>query len=244
VGHVGGSMSVTEVLTYLYFHEMQVDPKNPRSETRDRLVLSKGHAGPTLYSVLAKKGFFPKDWLLTLNKGGTRLPSHCDRNLTPGIDMTTGSLGQGLSAAAGIALANKLDNRDNYVYAVIGDGESQEGQVWEAAMFAPQQKLHRLIAFTDYNKMQIDGLTKEVIDIDPLEAKWLAFGWHIQRVDGHNFYMLEDAVRRAKEEICRPSMIILDTIKGKDCCFAENKLSNHNMPVTQEQYQEALKTLS
>lgn len=243
VGHVGGSMSVTEVLTYLYFHEMHVDPSSPRMEERDRLVLSKGHAGPTLYSVLAMKGFFSKDWLFTLNEGGTRLPSHCDRNLTPGIDMTTGSLGQGLSAAVGIALANRMDKRENYVYAIIGDGESQEGQVWEASMFAPQQKLSRLIAFTDYNKMQIDGMTKDIIDIDSLEAKWLSFGWHVQRIDGHNFYALEDAVRRAKEEICRPSMIILDTIKGKGCCFAENKLSSHNMPVTEEQYKEALQAL-
>jgi len=243
VGHVGGSLSVIEALTYLYFQEMQVDPKQPRSPDRDRLVLSKGHAGPALYSILAHKGYFSDSMLDTLNQGGTSLPSHCDRNLTPGIDMTTGSLGQGLSAAVGIALANRLDERSNYVYAVIGDGESQEGQIWEAAMSAAQYKLSRLIGFTDYNKMQIDGMTRDIMNIDTLESKWLSFGWHVERIDGHCFPDIHGAVQRAKSQSCRPAMIILDTIKGKGCAFAEGKLSSHNMPLSLEQAQEAVRQL-
>lgn len=243
VGHVGGAMSIVEVLTYLYYAEMHIDPENPRMADRDRLVLSKGHAGPALYSVLALKGFFPEDWLYTLNKGGTKLPSHCDRNLTPGIDMTTGSLGQGLSAALGIAMANRIDGKSNFVYAIIGDGESQEGQNWEAGMAAAQFKAGNLIAFTDYNKMQIDGTTWEIMDIDNLEAKWLAFGWHVQRINGHDFTTLEMAVTKAKAVTDRPSMIILDTIKGKGCTFAENNIGSHNMNVSAEQLQEALAAL-
>lgn len=243
VGHVGGAMSVVDVLTYLYYQQMRIDPANPRMKERDRLVLSKGHAGPALYSILAMKGFFPKDWLLTLNVGGTNLPSHCDRNRTPGIDMTTGSLGQGLSSAIGIAMAVRLDRLDSTVYAIIGDGESQEGQVWEAAMSASQFALGNLVAFTDYNKMQIDGMTKDIMDIDTLESKWLSFGWHTQRINGHDFQAIDDAVLRAKAQKDRPSMIILDTIKGKGCTFAENKLGSHNMPVSGEQLEEALRAL-
>jgi transketolase len=243
VGHVGGAMSIVEVLTYLYYAEMHIDPKAPRMPERDRLVLSKGHAGPTLYSILALKGFFPMEWLLTLNQGGTRLPSHCDRNLTPGIDMTTGSLGQGLSAAIGIALATRLDKRGNHVYAIIGDGESQEGQVWEAAMSAAMFKVGNLIAFTDYNKMQIDGMTKDIMDIDVLESKWLSFGWHVQRINGHDMQAIEDAVTRAKTVTDRPSMIVLDTIKGKGCTCAENLVGSHNMPISAEQLEEALTAL-
>ncbi|MBN1178556.1 MAG: transketolase [Anaerolineae bacterium] len=231
VGHVGGSMSIIEVLTVLYYKHMNVDPGDPRKRERDQLVLSKGHAGPALYSVLADKGFFPTEWLHTLNRGGTCLPSHCDRNQTPGIDMTTGSLGQGLSAAVGIALGNRLDGIDSTVYCIIGDGESNEGQVWEAAMAAAQFGLGHLIAFTDYNKMQIDGYTHDVMDIENLVGKWEAFGWFVQRVDGHDMAQLDRAIVRAKAETARPSMIVLDTIKGKGAFFAEGKLSNHNMPV-------------
>ena len=243
VGHVGGAMSIVEVLTYLYYAEMKVDPEKPRLEDRDRLVLSKGHAGPALYSVLAMKGFFPMDWLLTLNEGGTNLPSHCDRNRTPGIDMTTGSLGQGLSAAVGIALATRYQKRGNRVFAIIGDGESQEGQNWEAAMSAAQFKLGSLIAFTDYNKMQIDGMTGDIMDLEGLKAKWESFGWHTQQVDGHDFDAIEEAVAAAKEQADKPSMIILDTIKGRGCSFAEGKLGSHNMPVTPEDLKEALAAL-
>lgn len=240
IGHLGGSMSVVEVLTALYFGLMDVDPKNPGKENRDRLVLSKGHAGPSLYAVLALKGFFPLSWFETLNRGGTRLPSHCDRNLTPGIDMSTGSLGQGLSAAIGLALGSRMNRYENWVYAVLGDGESQEGQVWEAAMAASHYRLDRLIAFTDYNKMNIDGYTRDIMNLDDLGAKWSAFNWHTQRIDGHSIEYIIEAVGRAKKETGRPSMIILDTIKGKECSFAEGKFSSHNTPVKPEERDEAL----
>ncbi len=229
VGHVGGCMSIVEVLTLLYYRHMQVDPQDPRKRDRDQLVLSKGHAGPTLYSVLADKGFFPKDWLHTLNKGGTCLPSHCDRNLTPGIDMTTGSLGQGLSAAIGIALGNRLDDIDSTVYVIIGDGESNEGQVWEAAQAAAQFRLNHIIAFTDSNRLQLDGFMQNVMNIEDLAAKWTSFGWSVQRVDGHDLQQMDHAIELAKGEVIKPSMIILDTIKGKGVDFAENQPSNHNM---------------
>ncbi len=229
VGHIGGAMSVVELLVYLYYHEMKVDPANPRDPDRDWLILSKGHAGPTLYATLAKKGFFPKEWLHTLNVGGTRLPSHCDRNLTPGVDMTTGSLGQGFSAATGITLGLAMQKKSVRVFTVIGDGESDEGQVWEAAMFAAHKKLSNLIAFTDYNKLQLDGTTSDILSLDPLEDKWNAFGWFTQRIDGHDFAAIETAVRAACAQTGKPAMIILDTVKGKGCNFAEGLVSNHNM---------------
>ena len=243
VGHVGGAMSVVDILTYLYYKEMKTDPSNPRDLSRDRLVLSKGHAGPTLYSILARKGFFPIEWLDTLNVGGTNLPSHCDRNLTPGIDMTTGSLGQGLSAAVGIALATRLDKRNNHVFVIIGDGESQEGQNWEAAMSAAQFRLGNLIAFTDYNHMQIDGTVMDVMNIESLTDKWSSFGWNAIKIDGHDFVQIQKAIDDAKLVSGKPSMIILDTIKGKGCSFAEAKVSSHNMPITKEQLEEALSVL-
>lgn len=243
VGHVGGSMSVIEVLTLLYYKHMNVDPVSPRKRDRDQLVMSKGHAGPALYSILADKGFFAMEWLHTLNKGGTNLPSHCDRNRTPGIDMTTGSLGQGLSAAIGIALGNRLDNVNSTVYCIVGDGESNEGQIWEAAMAASQFGLSSLIAFTDYNKMQIDGYISDVMSIEDLTAKWVAFGWFVQRVNGHDCGQIDKAIERAKMEALRPSMIVLDTIKGKGAFFAEGKLNNHNMPVDYEIAKEAIRRL-
>ena len=243
VGHVGGAMSIVEILTYLYFKEMYTNPENPRDPKRDRLVLSKGHAGPALYSVLAKKGFFPVEWLDTLNEGGTSLPSHCDRNLTPGIDMTTGSLGQGLSAAVGIALALKLDKRDSRVFAIIGDGESQEGQNWEASMSAAQFKADNLIAFTDYNHMQIDGEVQDVMNLDSLVDKWSSFGWNTVKINGHDFNQIEEAIHAASLVKDKPSMIILETIKGRGCSFAEGKLGSHNMPVSKEQLEEALLAL-
>ncbi len=243
VGHVGGSMSIIEVLTLLYYKHMNVDAAAPKKRDRDWLVLSKGHAGPALYSILADKGFFPKDWLHTLNRGDTNLPSHCDMNRTPGVDMTTGSLGQGLSAAIGIALGNRLDEVDSKTYCIIGDGESNEGQIWEAAMAASQFGLNNIIAFTDYNKMQIDGYIHEVMNIEDLTAKWVAFGWFVQRVDGHDFIEMNTAIERAKREAYRPSMIVLDTIKGKGAFFAERLLSNHNMPVDYETAQQAIAML-
>jgi len=243
VGHIGGAMSIVELLTILYYRKMNIDPQNPKMEDRDKLVLSKGHAGPALYSTLAQKGYFPEEWLHTLNKGGTKLPSHCDMNMTPGIDMTTGSLGQGLSSSIGLALAMRLDKIDRNVFTIIGDGESQEGQNWEAAMAASQFKLNKLIAFTDYNKMQIDGYTRDIMPIDDLEAKWNSFGWNTVRIDGHDFEALDKAIDEARKSKDKPSMIIMDTIKGKGCTFAEGQLTNHNMAFTYDQAKEAIKAL-
>jgi len=242
-GHIGGSMSIVEVLSILYRRHMRIDPKNPAKPDRDRLVLSKGHAGPALYSTLAYHGFFPTDWLHTLNVGGTNLPSHADMNRTPGIDMTAGSLGQGLSAAVGIALANRIDKRDLNTFCIIGDGESNEGQVWEAAQSAPQFKLSNLIAFTDYNKMQLDGWMTDIMNVEDLNAKWLAFGWFVQRVDGHDFQQLDLAIERAKAEQCRPSMIILDTVKGKGAAIAEGNPANHSMNFGIEEAQQMIAAL-
>lgn len=242
VGHIGGALSVADILALLYGHEMRYDPKNPALPDRDILVLSKGHAGPALYAALALKGFFPLEWLDTLNQGGTRLPSHCDRNLTPGIDMTTGSLGQGFSAACGIALGRKIDRSPVRVFAIIGDGESQEGQIWEAAMFAAQNKLSNLIAFTDYNKLQIDGRVDEVVDIADLEAKWQSFGWFVRRCNGHDIAAMHQAVGESGTSGL-PSMIILDTVKGKGAAFCEGKLESHNMPVSFETALQAMAAL-
>jgi transketolase len=246
IGHIGGALSIADILALLYGKEMCYDPKNPHWEDRDILVLSKGHAGPALYAVLALKGFFPLDWLDTLNQGGTRLPSHCDRNRTPGIDMTTGSLGQGLSAACGIALARKIDRSAVTVFALIGDGESQEGQNWEAAMFAAQYKLGNLVAFTDYNKLQIDGTTDEIMSLSDIEGKWRSFGWYVRRCGGHDFAAMHEAVCMAREQGIdggKPSMIILDTVKGKGAAFCEGKIESHNMPVTREMAKEAIAAL-
>lgn len=243
VGHIGGAMSIVDVLALLYYKHMNVDPKNPRKRDRDQLVLSKGHAGPALYATLARKGFFPLEWLHTLNKGGTNLPSHCDRNKTPGIDMTTGSLGQGLSAACGLAYANRLDGVDAKVYAIIGDGETNEGQNWEAAMFAAQKDLDGVIAFTDHNKMQIDGTTDDIMGLGDLVAKWAAFGWFAQAVDGHDVRAMDAAIEKAKAQKGKPAMIVLNTVKGKGCSFCEGQVTSHNMNVTKEQAAEAIAAL-
>ena len=240
VGHIGGALSIADILALLYGMEMKYNPKNPADPDRDILVLSKGHAGPALYATLALKGFFPLAWLDTLNQGGTRLPSHCDRNKTPGIDMTTGSLGQGLSSACGLALGRKTDGSKVRVFCIIGDGESNEGQNWEAAMFAAQYKLSNLIAFTDYNKMQIDGTTEQIMDLSDIEGKWKSFGWFVQRCDGHDFTAMHNAITAAgSQNGNKPSMIILDTIKGKGAPFCEGKLESHNMPVTLEMAEQA-----
>jgi transketolase len=242
-GHIGGAMSIADVLALLYFHRMKVDPANPRWEDRDQLVVSKGHAGPAVYSTLALKGFFSKDWLKTLNQGGTKLPSHCDRNLTPGIDMTAGSLGQGFSAALGIALGLRMDKKPCRVYTIIGDGESDEGQIWEGALFAASQKLSNLIAFTDYNKQQLDGYTKDIIDLGDLAAKWASFGWFTQDVDGHDIAALDAAIEKALAQHDKPSMIVMNTIKGKGCSFAEGVEKNHSMAFNMEKAQEAIAVL-
>ncbi|HPA17875.1 MAG TPA: transketolase [Verrucomicrobiae bacterium] len=243
VGHIGGALSVIEVLTILYYRHMKIDPGQPRLAERDKLVLSKGHAGPALYSVLADKGFFPKEWLHTLNRGGTSLPSHCDMRRTPGIDMTTGSLGQGMSAAIGLTLGNRLNGSPGKVYMIIGDGESNEGQIWEGAMCAAHYRLRDLIGFMDYNHMQIDGYCRDIMNIDVPEEKWAAFGWFAQRVDGHDFAALDRAIERAKQEDVRPSMIVMDTVKGKGAFFAENNVGNHNMKVDEAMAAEAIRRL-
>jgi transketolase len=243
-GHIGGAMSIADLLALLYFHRMKIDPANPRREDRDQLVVSKGHAGPAVYAALALKGFFPKDWLATLNKGGTKLPSHCDRNLTPGIDMTTGSLGQGFSSALGIALGLRIDKKNCTVYTIIGDGESDEGQVWEAALFAGHQKLSNLVAFTDYNKQQLDGYTKDIIDLGDLAAKWNALGWFTQTVDGHDSAALDAAIEKALAQKEKPSMIVMNTIKGKGCNFAEGVEKNHSMAFDLTKAREAIAALN
>lgn len=242
-GHVGGAMSIIDTLAVLYGEVMNIDPNNPKWEDRDWLVFSKGHAGPALYTTLALKGYFPLEELQTLNRPGTNLPSHCDRNKTIGVDMTTGSLGQGASLAVGIALGNRLDGRDNYTYLILGDGELQEGQVWEAALFAAHQKLDKLIAFVDYNKQQLDGYIKDINDLGDIKAKFESFGWHSQEIDGHNLEEIYEAICNAKAVSGKPSVIILDTIKGKDCSFAEGILNNHHMTVSKQQMDEAVAAL-
>lgn len=244
VGHIGGSLSIVELLVVLYYKHMNVDPSNPQMEGRDRLIVSKGHSGPAVYAVLSDKGYFPKDWLLTLNKPGTNLPSHCDMNKTPGIDMTTGSLGQGFSCAVGIAKASKIRKDNATIYTIIGDGESQEGQIWEAAMFAAHHKLDNLIAFTDYNKMQLDGMVDDVCDIEPIEDKWKAFGWNVISVNnGNDCEEIDNAIQIAKKS-GKPSMIILNTIKGYGISFAQKAgVSNHSMPVGKELFEQGLKEL-
>ena len=244
-GHIGGAVDLCELLAVLYFHAMRIDPARPDWNARDRFVLSKGHGGPALYAALAERGYFSKDLLLTLNRPGTNLPSHCDMRRTRGIDMTTGSLGQGFSCAVGMAIAVKMDALSSYIYTCIGDGESQEGQVWEAAMLAGSRRLDHLIAFTDYNGMQIDGYVADVNGIEPLDRKWEAFNWHVQAVDGHDVTAIAQAIENAKAAEGRPSMIILHTIKGKGCTFAENLLSSHNMKgITEEMWKEAVAALS
>lgn len=243
-GHIGGAASIVEVLVVLYYKVMNIDPEHPKMPERDRFVLSKGHAGPALYAVLADKGYFGLSELDTLNQPDTNLPSHCDMKKTVGVDMTAGSLGQGFSAAVGMAIGAKIDHMGIKVYTVIGDGESQEGQIWEAAMLASQQKLDNLIAFLDRNNMQIDGTLDEIVSLDPADEKWRAFGWNVQEVNGHNAAEIFDAVQQARKCSAKPSMIILNTIKGKDISFAENKVSSHHMNISQEQCEIALKELN
>ena len=245
-GHVGGSLSIADLLAVLYTNHMHVDPTHPKMEDRDKLVLSKGHAGPALYATLALKGFFPIEWLDTLNQLGTRLPSHVNINLTPGVDMTAGSLGQGLSCACGLAIADKVKGiKDRYVYVITGEGELQEGQNWEAAMLAADKKLDNIIVFVDSNKMQIDGYTRDVMDVEDLVAKFEAFGFATQRVNGHDHAALDAAIVKAKSDNCgSPHCIIMDTVKGKGISFYETMgACVHSTTVTDEQYAAALEEL-
>ncbi len=244
VGHVGGSLSVVEALVVLYYKEMNINPADPKMEGRDRFVLSKGHAGPALYAVLADRGYFDVAELDTLNKPETNLPSHCDMLKTPGIDMTAGSLGQGISCAVGMAKASKIKKDNAYIYSIIGDGESQEGQVWEAAMAAAQFKLNNLIAFVDNNGMQIDGNTDNIMRVAPMVDKWTAFGWSVQSIDGHDVAEIYNAILQAKKVSDKPSMIILNTVKGKGVAFIEAMgAANHSMPVSNEDRLRALEEL-
>ncbi len=235
-GHIGGSMSVMDALTVIYYAKANVDPQNPKKQDRDRVIMSKGHAGPAMYAVLADKGYFPKEWLATLNQNGTRLPSHCDMVKTPGIDMTAGSLGQGLSCAVGMALGCKMDKNPATIYCFIGDGESQEGQIWEATMFAGSHKLDNLIVLLDYNKMQLDGAVADINDIAPVEDKWKSFGFFVQSIDGHDIEAISDAIDNAKAQSEKPSMIVLNTIKGKGASFAESASNCHSMSISEEMW--------
>lgn len=239
VGHVGGSLSICEILAYLYDKELKnIDPSNPLKEDRDLYIQSKGHAGPALYSALAIKGYFPLEWLNTLNVGGTRLPSHCDKNQTPGIDMSTGSLGQGLSVGCGAAYGARLKKSGQNVYVLIGDGETQEGQNWEAAMFAAQNKLDNLIAITDNNKLQLDDFTDKICSLGDFEAKWKAFGWEVFKADGHDFTSIAQAFSKCHEANGKPKMIIMDTVKAKGFPRIENSTSSHNAQLTLDECKE------
>ncbi|MDR2029078.1 MAG: transketolase [Treponema sp.] len=228
-GHLGGALSIVETLAVLYGRAMRIDPRNPDWPLRDKLVMSKGHAGPALYSVLALKGFFGIELLKTLNQPGTSLPSHCDRKLTPGIDMTTGSLGQGVSTAIGLALAQRMDGMASRTYLVTGDGELNEGQSWEGALFAPQQKLDNLIWFVDYNHKQLDGKTEEVLDLADVAAKFTAFGWYAQSIEGNDVEPIALAIEKAREEKGRPSCIVLNTRKGAGVPYVEEIELNHHI---------------
>jgi transketolase len=242
-GHIGGSMSIVEMLTYLYYHEMRVDPSDPKKEDRDRFVCSKGHAGPAVYATLATKGYFPLEELKTLNQGGTNLPSHCDMNKTLGIDFTGGSLGQGFSAAIGIALGQKIRKIEANTFVVIGDGESQEGQIWEGAATAAQWKLGNLIAFTDFNRLQLDGYTSDIVSMENIDTRWLGFNWHVQRINGHDFTQIDRAVQIAKTVLDRPSMIIMDTVKSYGFIPGETTTANHSMAFDSKAATQAVEAL-
>ena len=242
-GHPGGSLSISDILAYLYFEEMNIDPANPKMPNRDRFVLSKGHCAPGLYSALANRGFFPVEELLTLRKIGSRLQGHPDMNLVPGVDMSTGSLGLGISAAAGMALSGKISNADYRVYTVVGDGESEEGQVWEACMFASHYKLDNLCVIIDWNGLQIDGPVAEVMNPTPHDKKLEAFGFHVISIDGHDFAAIEAAFNEAKTVKGKPTAIIAKTVKGKGVSFMENKVNWHGSAPNDEQYALALAEL-
>ena len=242
-GHPGGSLSSTDILAALYFKVMNHRPDDPAWEDRDRFVLSKGHAAPAYYAALAESGYFPTEELLTLRKLGSRLQGHPSRNRLPGVEMSTGSLGQGLSISNGMALAAKLDRKSYRVYCLCGDGEMESGQVWEAAMLGAHYKLDNVTAFIDRNKLQIDGPTEKIMSIEPLPEKWHAFGWHVIEIDGHDMRQILDACDKAKEIKGRPTMVIAHTVKGKGVSFMENALSFHGKAPNDEETRKALKEL-
>lgn len=243
-GHPGGSLSIAEILTYLYFKEMNIDPKNPEKPDRDRFVLSKGHAAPGLYSVLAQRGYFDVEELKSLRKYGSMLQGHPDMKHIPGVDMSSGSLGQGISAACGMALSAKHFGSDFRVYTIVGDGEAEEGQVWEAAMFAAAKKLDNLVCFIDSNGLQIDGTVEEVNNPAPFEDKFSAFGWNVITINGNDFDEIESALDSARECKGKPTAIIANTVKGKGVSFMENQVSWHGSAPNAEQTEQALAELN
>lgn len=243
-GHPGGSLSAVEILTYLYFREMKIDPANPHWPERDRFILSKGHAAPVLFSTLAERGFFPREELLTFRKINSRLQGHPDMKKVPGVDMSTGSLGQGISVSIGTALAGKLDKKDYRVFVLIGDGEIQEGQVWEAVMAAAHYKLDNLAAFLDCNGLQIDGPCTEVMSPVPIDEKFRAFGWHVEIIDGHSYQEIAAALTAAKNVQGKPTLILARTIKGKGVSFMEDQVGWHGAPPNREQAEKALAELA
>ena len=242
-GHPGGSLSIADVLTLLYFEVMNVDPKDPKKEDRDRFVLSKGHTAPALYGVLAERGFIPKEDVATFRHIGSYLQGHPDMNKVPGVDMSTGSLGQGVSAAGGMALSAKLDNKDYRVYSILGDGELEEGQVWEQAMFAAHYKLDNFTIFIDNNGLQIDGDITKVMNPTPIDKKFEAFGWHVIVTDAHDFNKLLDAVNEAKATKGQPTAIIMKSVKGKNVSFMENNPAWHGAAPKEDEYNQAIKEL-
>ena len=243
-GHPGGSMSATELFTYLYNKELNVDPANPKWEDRDRFVLSKGHCAPGLYAALAHRGFFPVEDLLTLRKVGSYLQGHPNMNTVPGVDMSTGSLGQGISTACGMALAAKVQGKDYRVYTLLGDGETQEGQVWEACMFASHYKLDNLVVIIDNNGLQIDGDITKVMNPYPYKEKLEGFGFHVEAINGHNFEQIEAALNTAKTVKGKPTAIIMSTVKGKDVSFMENNAGWHGVAPNDAQYEQAMAELN
>ena len=243
-GHPGGSLSAVEILTALYFDEMNIDPNNCKMEDRDRFVLSKGHAAPVLYATLAHKGYFDREELKGLRKINRMLQGHPDMKGTPGVEMSTGSLGQGFSVACGMAMASKLDNAPWRVYTLLGDGEVQEGIVWEAAMSAAHYKLDNMVAFLDYNGLQIDGKTEDVMNIGPIVDKFKAFGWNVIEIDGHDFDQIFAALDMAKETVGKPTMIIAKTIKGKGVSFMENQAGWHGKAPNDDEYAQAMAELA
>ena len=243
-GHPGGSLSIADVLTYLYFEEMNIDPKNPKWEDRDRFVLSKGHTSPALYAVLAHRGYFPVEDLETFRQIDSYLQGHPDMKGVPGVDMTTGSLGLGISAACGMALSAKIRNKDYRVYTIIGDGESQEGQVWEASMFAAHYKLDNLVVYVDWNGLQIDGEIEKVMNPTPYKEKFEAFGFNVISIDAHDFSQIEAAYKAARECKGKPTAIIARSIKGKDVSYMENQAGWHGSAPNDEQYAQAVAELN
>lgn len=242
-GHPGGSLSIADVLTLLYFEVMNVDPKDPKNEDRDRFVLSKGHTAPALYGTLAERGYFPVEDIPTFRHIGSYLQGHPDMNKVPGVDMSTGSLGQGVCAAGGMALAAKLDKKDYRVYSILGDGELEEGQVWEQAMFAPHYKLDNFTIFVDNNGLQIDGNIADVMNPNPIDKKFEAFGWNVIHASAHDFNELYDSVEAAKQCKGKPTAIIMKSVKGKNVSFMENQAAWHGSAPNEEQYNQAIAEL-